>query len=73
MVAEADINNVTVTTISPSGSNLNFKSLMILKIKTEIKIIKKLLPCAPIIGVNPSIRVSANIVPEINQGNPVKR
>ena len=31
------------------------------------------MPCAPIIGVHPSNGVTANIVPDINQGNPVKR
>ena len=44
-----------------------------IKYKEAISIIKKVFPCAPIIGVYPSIKVSASIVPEINHGKPVKR
>ncbi len=50
-----------------------FRSLIIKNNKDERSKSKNVLPCAPMIGVQPSINVSANMVPDINQGNPVNK
>ena len=50
-----------------------WKLSYIREIRTPKSIIKKVFPCAPIIGVYPSIKVSAYIVPENNHGKPVNK